>query len=89
MTPAVLAHTGQVFQYTGSQLVYDLLQLGLELRAVQFLGTSGPPGVPELLSPVPKVHSDMANAAKPLVFLRRHGIEKARFIERSGPCCEF
>ena len=27
----------------------------------------------------------MTDAAKPLVLLRLHGIEKARFIERSGP----
>jgi hypothetical protein len=40
--------------------------------------------VPELLSLVAEVHSDMSNAAKPLVLLRRHGIKKGRFIERSG-----
>ena len=67
------------------QFIHDLLQFRLEFRRIQLLGASGPPCMPELLPPVTKVHSDMTDAAKPLVLLRLHGIEKARFIERSGP----
>ena len=74
VAPAILAHAGQVLQDAGTQFIHDLLQFRLEFRRIQFLGSPGPPGMPEFLSLVTKVHPDMADAAEPLILLWRHGV---------------
>ena len=76
MLPAVGVHGPQILQESSlTQVVHKSLQHLFELRGVEPILVMGPPGVPELLSPVAEVHSDMSNAAKPLVLLRRHGIK--------------
>ena len=83
-SPAVPAHGGQVFQHAQPQVVHHLGQLILELRRVQLLGASGPPGVPELLSSVSEVDPNVADGTQLLVPFRRQGIEKPRFRGGSG-----
>ena len=68
-------HSEAVFQHTLPQRVHDLLQLQLERGAVQLLHAAGPPGMPELVSAAPEVHTDTADSAKTLIFFGVLGIK--------------
>ena len=80
MAPAVASHGGEVLQDVISQLIHHILQFGLEFRGVQLLRASRPPGVPELRAAPSEIHADIADAAEFRIFLRTHGVEKARFL---------
>lgn len=84
---AVGSHGFQILQRTAAaQFVHDHLEFLPKLRGIEVIPIVLPPAAPELLAPVAEVHPQMANGTKGTIFTFFHlGIEKARFLNRSGP----
>ena len=77
-------HGAKPLQDAEAQFIYDLAQLLFERGRVQLLGSPGPPAGVELAPGAPEVDADVTNGALLRVLLRGEGIEKPRFLGRSG-----
>ena len=90
-SPAVLGaeatHRRQILQWSiRPEGIHDGLKFIFELRDIELILVVGPPGVPEFLSVVTEVHSDMPHGTQCLVLFHvQFRIEKARLLKGSGP----
>lgn len=83
MVIAVPLHSVQIFQDVLSEFVDYFAKLFLELLAVPFLQSAGPPCVPELFASA-KVHADIANITVLQIGFMVCRIEEGYFFFRCG-----